>query len=217
MDANTAAAAASAGRQFPGGFYWGVATSAYQIEGAWDEDGKGESVWDRFAHMPSKIKNDDTGDVANDHYHRHAEDVALMQSIGATAYRFSIAWPRIFPSGTGEPNPKGVGFYSRLVDELLAAGIEPFATLYHWDLPQALQDRFGGWQSMHTVQAFADYAGYIAGQLTEGGAGGHRLAGRLRRDKRVPAERVRRTVRYAVGLPRLDPQLPGDSSLGIEQ
>jgi beta-glucosidase len=101
------------------------------------EDGKGESIWDRFAHTPGKIMNNDTGDVANDHYHRHAEDVALMKSIGANAYRFSVAWPRIFPDGAGQPNPKGLGFYSRLVDELLAAGIEPFAALYHWDLPQA--------------------------------------------------------------------------------
>jgi beta-glucosidase len=103
--------------------------------------------------------------VANDHYHRYAEDVALMQSIGATAYRFSISWPRILPEGAGPPNPKGVSFYSRLVDELLAAGIEPFATLYHWDLPQALQDRYGGWQSAETAKAFAEYAGYMAEQL----------------------------------------------------
>jgi beta-glucosidase len=97
--------------------------------------------------------------VANDHYHRYAEDVALMKSIGATAYRFSIAWPRIFPEGTGQPNAKGLDFYNRLVDELLAAGIEPFATLYHWDLPQTLQDKYNGWQSMDTVNAFAEYAG----------------------------------------------------------
>ena len=148
MNASTAATPGSAGRGFPEGFCRDVATSAYQVEGAWDEDGKGESIWDRFAHTPGKIKNDDTGDVANDHYHRCAEDVALMKSIGATAYRFSISWPRIFPDGTGQPNPKGAGFYSRLVDELLAAGIEPFATLYHWDLPLALQDRYGGWQSV---------------------------------------------------------------------
>src|SRR5215831_20262966 len=123
---------ASAGRRFPDGFYWGVATSAYQIEGAWDEDGKGASIWDTYAHTPGNIENDDNGDVANDHYHRYEEDVGLLESIGATAYRFSIAWPRIFPEGTGKPNPKGLDFYTRLVDALLAAGIEPFATLYHW-------------------------------------------------------------------------------------
>ena len=165
VNGSTAVAPAAAVRRFPDGFYWGVATSAYQIEGAWDEDGKGESIWDRFAHTPGKIENEDTGDVANDHYHRYAEDVAIMKSISANAYRFSIAWPRIFPDGSGQPNPKGISFYSRLVDELLAAGIEPFATLYHWDLPQALHDRYGGWQSKETVHAFADYAGYVAARL----------------------------------------------------
>jgi beta-glucosidase len=135
---------ASVDRRFPDGFRWGVATSSYQIEGAWDEDGKDVSIWDTYAHTPGNIKNDENGDVANDHYHRYTEDVALMKSIGVTAYRFSIAWPRIFPDGTGEPNPKGLDFYNRLVDELLAAGIEPFATLYHCDLPQTLQDNYGG-------------------------------------------------------------------------
>jgi len=152
-------------RRFPEQFYWGVATSSYQIEGAWDEDGKGPSIWDTYAHTPGKIKNDENGDVANDHYHRYEEDVALMKGIGANAYRFSIAWPRIFPDGTGEPNAKGLDFYKRLVDALLDAGIEPFATLYHWDLPQALQDRYGGWQSKETAEAFAVYAGYVAEQL----------------------------------------------------
>lgn len=152
-------------RRFPDGFYWGVATSSYQIEGAWDEDGKGVSIWDTYAHTPGNIKNNDTGDVANDHYHRYKEDVALMKDIGANAYRFSIAWPRIFPEGTGRANPKGLDFYKRLVDELLDAGIEPFPTLYHWDLPQTIQDRYGGWQSKDTAKAFADYAGYTAGQL----------------------------------------------------
>ena len=132
--AGTGSSTASS-RQFPEGFYWGVATSSYQIEGAWDEDGKGVSIWDTFTHTLGKIKNDENGDVANDHYHRYREDVALMRSIGATAYRFSIAWPRVFPDGTGQPNVKGMDFYSRLVDELLAAGIEPFATLYHWTCP----------------------------------------------------------------------------------
>jgi beta-glucosidase len=151
---------------FPNGFYWGTGTSSYQIEGAWNEDGKGPSIWDTYAHTPGNIKNGDTGDVANDHYHRYKEDVALMKDFGANAYRFSIAWPRIFPNGTGQPNPKGVDFYSRLVDELVAAGIAPFPTLYHWDLPQALQDK-GGWQNRDTVKAFADYAGYMAEKLSD--------------------------------------------------
>src|SRR5215467_10146122 len=156
-----------ASRQFPKGFFWGTATSSYQIEGAWNEDGKGPSIWDTYAHTPGNIKNGDTGDVANDHYHRYKEDVTLMKDLGATAYRFSICWPRIFPEGTGQPNAKGLDFYSRLVDELKAAGIEPFATLYHWDLPQALQDKYGGWQSKDTAKAFADYAGYIAEKLSD--------------------------------------------------
>jgi beta-glucosidase len=165
MSAVATASPTTTSRRFPDGFYWGVATSSYQIEGAWNEDGKGESIWDRYAHSPGNIKNDDNGDVANDHYHRYKEDVALMKDVGATAYRFSIAWPRIFPEGIGTPNAKGVDFYSRLVDELLAAGIEPFATLYHWDLPQKLQDDYGGWQSKETSKAFADFAGYVAEQL----------------------------------------------------
>ena len=152
----------SVGRRFPDGFSWGVATSSYQIEGAWNEDGKGVSIWDTYAHAPGNIKNGDTGDVANDHYHRFKEDVALMKDIGAGAYRFSIAWPRIFPDGTGRPNTKGLDFYSRLVEELLGVGIEPFATLYHWDLPQTLQDTYRGWQSKETAKAFAGYAGYVA-------------------------------------------------------
>src|SRR5215510_1671567 len=157
----------STAREFPNGFFWGTATAAYQIEGAWNEDGKGKSIWDTYAHTPGKIKNGDTGDVANDHYHQYREDVAMMKrDLAANAYRFSISWPRIFPEGTGTPNPKGVDFYSRLVDELKAAGIEPFATLYHWDLPQALQDR-GGWQSRDISKAFAEYAGYIAEKLSD--------------------------------------------------
>ena len=146
-------------REFPSGFVWGTATSAYQIEGAVDEDGRGVSVWDTFARTPGRIKNNHNADVANDHYHRYKEDVQLMKALGARAYRFSVAWPRIFPEGTGTPNTKGLDFYDRLVDELIANDIEPFATLYHWDLPQALQDR-GGWESRDTAQAFADYAGY---------------------------------------------------------
>jgi beta-glucosidase len=154
-------------RTFPQGFYWGTATAAYQIEGAWNEDGKGPSIWDTFVRTPGRIKNGDTGDVAIDHYHRYKEDVQVMKGMGANAYRFSISWPRIFPQGTGAPNPKGIDFYSRLVDELKAAGIEPFATLYHWDLPQALQDRYGGWQSSETSKAFGDYAGQVARSLSD--------------------------------------------------
>src|SRR5262245_2811509 len=165
MSAVVPEAPVSVGRRFPDGFYWGVATSSYQIEGAWDEDGKGLSIWDTYAHAPGNIKNGENGDVANDHYHRYKEDIALMTSIGANAYRFSIAWPRIFPDGKGQPNTKGLDFYSRLVDEMLTADIEPFATLYHWDLPQALQDDYGGWQSKETAKAFAEYAGYVAEQL----------------------------------------------------
>src|SRR5713226_8690296 len=151
---------------FPNGFSWGVATSAFQIEGAVKEDGRGASIWDSYAHRPGKIRNGDNADVANDHYHRYKDDVRLMQDMGVKTYRFSIAWPRIFPNGNGQPNAKGLDFYRRLVDALLEAGIEPFPTLYHWDLPQALQDR-GGWQSRDTAKAFADYAGYIAGQISD--------------------------------------------------
>ena len=152
---------------FPRDFLWGTATSAYQIEGAVNEDGRGPSIWDRYAHTPGKIADRSNADVANDHYHRYKEDVQLMKALGAKAYRFSIAWPRVFPEGTGSPNPKGLDFYNRLLDELLANGIEPFATLYHWDLPQPLQDRLGGWMSRDTSKAFADYAGYVAERLSD--------------------------------------------------
>jgi beta-glucosidase len=143
--------------RFPEGFHWGVATASYQIEGGWKEDGKGESIWDRFAHTPGRIKNGDTGDVACDSYRRWREDVALLREMNLTSYRFSIAWPRIQPSGAGPANPKGLDYYRRLVDALLEAGIRPFPTLYHWDLPQALEDR-GGWPSRDTAGRFVDYA-----------------------------------------------------------
>jgi beta-glucosidase len=152
---------------FPPDFLWGTATSAYQIEGAVNEEGRGTSIWDRFVRLKGKIVDQSTADVANDHYHRYKEDVQLIRELGARAYRFSIAWPRVFPEGTGTPNPKGLDFYNRLLDELLANGIEPFATLYHWDLPQALQDRYGGWRSRDTSQAFADYAGYVARHISD--------------------------------------------------
>jgi len=161
-----AAAAREASRAFPAGFLWGTATAAYQIEGAVSEDGRGPSIWDTFTHTPGKIRNDDNGDVADDHYHRYRDDVQSMKALAATAYRFSISWPRIFPQGTGAPNPKGLDFYDRLLDNLVANGIAPFPTLYHWDLPQALQDR-GGWERRDTAEAFADYAGYVAEKLSD--------------------------------------------------
>jgi beta-glucosidase len=161
---SAATALAQPAASFPRGFLWGTATSAYQVEGAVHEDGRGLSIWDTFCRVPGKIRDGSSGDVSADHYHRYKEDVALMKALGTGAYRFSIAWPRVFPEGRGTPNPKGLDFYDRLVDELLAAGIAPFATLYHWDLPHALQDK-GGWEQRDTAQAFADYAGYVAGKL----------------------------------------------------
>ncbi len=149
---------------FPQDFLWGSATASYQIEGAWQEGGKGASIWDRFSHTPGKVVNGDTGDVACDHYRRWPQDIALMKILGLQTYRFSIGWPRIFPNGTGKVNPAGLDFYSRLVDELLAAEIRPFVTLYHWDLPQALEDR-GGWPARETAYAFADYAEAVARRL----------------------------------------------------
>src|SRR5215475_8569542 len=152
---------------FPRGFLWGTATSSYQVEGAVNEDGRGPSIWDHFARTPGAIADRSNADTATDHYHRYKEDVQLMKALGAKVYRFSIAWPRVFPDGVGAPNPKGLDFYNRLVDELLANGIEPYATLYHWDLPQTLQDRFGGWQSTNTSKSFADYSGYVAQHLSD--------------------------------------------------
>jgi beta-glucosidase len=149
---------------FPEGFIWGVATAAYQIEGAWDEDGKGESIWDRFSHTPGKIAHGDTGDVACDHYHRWREDVALMKGLGLQAYRFSMSWPRLLPEGRGRVSAAGLDFYSQLVDALLEAEVEPFVTLYHWDLPQALQDQ-GGWPVRATAEAFVEYADLAARKL----------------------------------------------------
>jgi beta-glucosidase len=149
---------------FPAGFHWGASTASYQIEGAWQEDGKGESIWDRFAHTPGGVKNGDTGDRACDSYHRFAEDVAILEELGLTSYRFSIAWPRIQPSGRGAANAKGLDYYGRLVDSLLEAGIRPFPTLYHWDLPQALEDA-GGWPHRDTAGRFADYAEIVTRSL----------------------------------------------------
>ncbi len=150
--------------KFPPGFLWGSATASYQIEGAWQADGKGESIWDRFSHTPGKILNGDTGDVACDHYHRWREDIALMRDLGLRAYRFSIAWPRVLPTGYGRVNPAGLDFYSRLTDGLLEAGIRPFVTLYHWDLPQVFQDQ-AGWPARSTAKAFVEYADIVSRHL----------------------------------------------------
>lgn len=150
--------------KFPDNFMWGSATSSYQIEGAVNEDGRGPSIWDTFSHTPGKVINGDTGDVAADHYHRYVEDVAIMKNLGLHAYRFSIAWPRILPQGTGTVNAAGLDFYDRLVDELLAKNITPFATLYHWDLPQALEDK-GGWRERMIIPAFVEYADVVTRRL----------------------------------------------------
>jgi beta-glucosidase len=149
---------------FPEGFIWGAATSAYQIEGAVHADGRGESIWDRFSHTPGKTRDGHHGDSACDHYHRFKEDVALMAELGLKAYRFSIAWPRIMPTGRGAINQAGLAFYNRLVDELLAHEITPYVTLFHWDLPVALQDA-GGWPVRATAEAFGEYAGVVAAAL----------------------------------------------------
>ncbi|WP_425145079.1 GH1 family beta-glucosidase [Deinococcus sp.] len=149
---------------FPADFAWGAATAAYQIEGAVGEDGRAPSIWDTFSHTPGKTLGGDTGDVACDHYHRWEHDLDLMQRLGLNAYRYSLAWPRIVPDGRGRINVKGLDFYERLTDGLLARGIDPYVTLYHWDLPQALQDA-GGWVSRDTAHAFAEYAQVVAGRL----------------------------------------------------
>src|SRR5215208_1856956 len=149
---------------FPENFAWGAATAAYQIEGAWNKHGKGESNWDRFTHTPGKIRNDDTGDVANDHYRLWKKDIGLMKKLGLQAYRFSISWPRVLPGGRGKVNQKGLDFYSKLVDGLLEANMTPFVTLYHWDLPQKLEDA-GGWPVRSTVDAFVEYTDLISRTL----------------------------------------------------
>jgi len=150
--------------RFPDGFLWGAATASYQVEGAWNEDGKGESIWDKFTHTPGNVRGGVTGDVACDHYHLYPQDVALMKRLNLKSYRFSISWPRIQPAGIGSPNMKGIDHYSRLADALLAAGIRPWCTMYHWDLPQPLEDK-GGWPNRDLAGYFADYAGILAKYL----------------------------------------------------
>ena len=149
---------------FPENFIWGAATASYQIEGGWDKHGKGESIWDRFSHTPGKVNNGDTGDVANDHYRLWKKDIRIMKQIGLQAYRFSISWPRILPKGRGKVNQKGLDFYDKLVDGLLKEEIKPFVTLYHWDLPQALQDE-GGWEARSTVEAYVEYTEAVSKTL----------------------------------------------------
>ncbi|HSK87315.1 MAG TPA: GH1 family beta-glucosidase [Anaerolineales bacterium] len=149
---------------FPENFLWGAATASYQIEGAWDKHGKGESTWDRFTHTPGKIRNNDTGDIADDHYRLWKKDIGLMKKIGLQAYRFSISWPRVLPGGRGKVNQKGLDFYSKLVDGLLKADIVPFVTLNHWDIPQKLEDE-GGWPARSTAEAFVEYTDVISRAL----------------------------------------------------
>ena len=149
---------------FPDEFIWGAATASYQIEGAAHEDGRGESVWDRFCATPGKVRNGDSGEIACDFYHRYPDDIGLMRELGLDAFRFSIAWPRVLPQGRGWVNTAGLDFYDRLVDELLEQGIEPFPTLFHWDTPQALEDA-GGWPARETAEAFVEYTAAVVGRL----------------------------------------------------
>ncbi len=149
---------------FPKNFLWGVATASYQIEGAYKEDGKGESIWDRFCHIPDKVVNSDTGDIACDHYHLYPEDVKLLKELGVKTYRLSLSWPRIFPEGKGQPNEKGMEFYKKLINLLIENDITPAITLYHWDLPQKLQD-IGGWANRKVVEHFESYARYVFKEL----------------------------------------------------
>ena len=149
---------------FPTNFVWGAATASFQIEGAWNADGKGESIWDRFSHTPGNVVNNDNGDVACDHFHRYRDDFKLMQSLNLRAYRFSTSWPRVLPQGVGAINARGLDFYDRLTDAMLEYGLEPYLTLYHWDLPQALHDR-GGWGNRDIVGQFADYATVMGKRL----------------------------------------------------
>lgn len=156
--------AAIAAARFPSGFLWGMATSAFQVEGAWNADGKGESIWDRFTHTPGKIKDGSTADVSCDQYHRYKEDITILKRLNMKSYRFSTSWARVQPAGTGPVNQQGLDYYSRLVDALLEAGIRPFCTIYHWDLPQALEDR-GGWPNRDLAGYYADFAAILAKNL----------------------------------------------------
>lgn len=151
---------------FPQGFLWGTATASYQVEGSPHADGRGASIWDTFSHTPGRVAHNDTGDVADDEFNRYKQDVLLLRELGVKTYRFSMSWSRIFPTGSGKPNEAGLAYYERLVDELRKAGIDPYCTLYHWDLPQALEDG-GGWSDADTPKRFAEYAGYVSGKLSD--------------------------------------------------
>jgi len=174
--------------RFPDGFLWGTATSAYQIEGAVDEDGRGPSVWDVFSATHGNVRNGDTGAIACDHYHRYPEDIALLSELGVKAYRFSVAWPRVLPEGTGSINPAGLEFYDRLVDAVLAAGIEPWVCLHHWDMPQAIEEQ-GGWRNRDTPSWFGDYSRVVIEQLKD----------RVKRFAPVNEPNVVPWVAYAIG------------------
>ena len=175
--------------EFPPGFLWGVGTASYQVEGAPRADGKGPSIWDTFSHRPGAVHHGDNGDVACDQYHRIASDVELMVSLGIPAYRFSISWPRVQPDGSGQANEAGLDYYRRVVDLLVSQGIEPFVTLYHWDLPQALEDK-GGWTSRDTASRFAEFAGIV----------GAALGDRVRRWTTVNEPWVAAFTGYAAGI-----------------
>ena len=162
--ASAQSSAAARSIQYPANFLWGCATASYQIEGAAGEDGRTPSIWDTFSHTPGKTFHGETGDIADDSYHRYKEDVQLLKNLGAKVYRFSMSWSRVFPDATGKPNDKGVDYYRRVIDELLNNGIEPYVTLFHWDLPQALP---GGWQSRDTSKKMADYAAYVSRNFSD--------------------------------------------------
>ena len=161
---SSAQSSASPALTFPQGFKWGCATAAYQIEGGANEDGRGPSVWDKFSHTPGKTFHGDTGDVADDSYHLYKEDVRLLKNLGVSVYRMSLSWSRVFPDGTGKPNGKGLDYYKRVIDELHSNGIDPYVTLFHWDLPASFPH---GWQSRDTAKAFGDYAAYIGRELSD--------------------------------------------------
>lgn len=219
---------------FPDGFTWGAATAAFQIEGAARIDGRKPSVWDALCDRPGRIRADHTGEVACDHYHRYRDDVRLMADLGLQAYRFSLSWPRILPDGDGTPNAKGLDFYDRLVDALLAAGVTPYVTLFHWDLPQALEERFGGWRSRETALRFGEYAG-VAGKLlgdrvkhfftineflcfTDLGYGGGGFAPGLSVDAAtLNAVRHNALLAHGLGVKALRGACPGDCRIGLAE